>query len=435
MGRVLHKLSALSLSKTNKPGLYSDGGGLYLQVSPTGTKSWIYRFQSSGRQRDMGLGSARDVSLAKAREAASTARTQVREGVDPIAARVAARQAVVLASAGATTFAKAAEEYVADHKSGWRNRKHAAQWASTLKCYANPTIGSLSVQEVDVHHVLRILKPIWSTKTETARRVRGRIEKVLDWSTAKGLRKGENPARWRGVLEHLLPTRPLATLVQHHPALPYSMVPSFMTSLKMQPGEGARALEFVILTGARSGEGLGARWDEFDLHSGIWTVPPARSKTGRAHRVPLSTQALEVLTAQASRWGTDGFVFRAHRKTHPLSNMAMAMVIRRMRSSGAVSSGNVLPAFPHITVHGFRSTFRDWAAEQTDYPAEVAEMALAHVVADKVEAAYRRGDLLRKRFLFMEDWGAYCCGLAENKGTGQQRKVLGTCNEQAEMVA
>lgn len=382
----------------------------------------------------MGLGSARDVNLAEARELAAKARARVRENIDPIAARQAAKEAAALALASLTTFGEAANRFIEANSSGWRNRKHAAQWKTTLARYANPIIGNLPVGDITVQHVSKILQPIWPTKTETARRVRGRIERVLDWATVQGLRKGDNPARWRGLLEHVLPKRPTATTVRHHPALPYALVPQFMAELAKQIGEGARALEFTILTGSRTSEALGARWDEIDLMSSIWTVPPNRSKTGRAHRVPLSWGVKAILEVQRLRWGSKGFVFRSRHKDKCLSNMTLTMVLRRMRetASGAVQvwDGQRLRS---VTVHGFRSTFRDWAAEQTDYPAEVAEMALAHVVGDKVEAAYRRGDLLRKRFLFMEDWASYSLGRSSNEVEVRADFAQGA-NEQATLV-
>lgn len=404
------KLNALKIARATEPGLYGDGDGLYLQVGPTGKRSWIFRYTNAGRRRDMGLGSLDLVSLSEARAKALDARKLLLAGIDPIEARKETKQAAVAAAARSVTFKAAAEQFIAANKSGWRNAKHAAQWTATLEAYAYPTIGTVSVTDVEPSMILKILEPIWSVKTETARRVRGRIEKILDWARARGLRTTENPARWRGLLEHMLPRQPKATLVQHHPALPYSAMAELMRAVAKQSGTAARALEFTVLTAARTSEVTGCRWEEIDIPGRTWTIPRSRIKAGREHRVALSDAALDIVLEQAKTRRNE-FVFPGGREKRPLSNMAMAELLKRMREAKCdvaltqVSAGR---RKRHFTVHGFRSSFRDWAAEQSDHPAEVAEMALAHVVSDKVEAAYRRGDLLKKRFAMMEDWASYC---------------------------
>ena len=404
------KLNALKITRTTEPGLYGDGDGLYLQVGPTGKRSWIFRYTNAGRRRDMGLGSLDLVGLSEARAKALDARKLLLAGIDPIEAREEVKQAAVAAAARSVTFKAAAEQFIAANKSGWRNAKHAAQWTATLEAYAYPTIGTVSVANVEPSMILKILEPIWSVKTETARRVRGRIEKILDWSRARGLRTTENPARWRGLLEHMLPRQPKATLVQHHPALPYSAMADLMAAVARQSGTAARALEFTMLTAARTSEVTGCRWEEIDIPGRTWTIPRSRIKAGREHRVALSDAALEIVLEQAKTRRNE-FVFPGSREKRPLSNMAMAELLKRMREAKCdvaltqVSAGR---RKRHFTVHGFRSSFRDWAAEQSNHPSEVAEMALAHVVSDKVEAAYRRGDLLKKRFAIMEEWASYC---------------------------
>jgi integrase len=377
--------------------MYSDGGGLYLQVTGAGAKSWIFRFSLNGRAREMGLGSLSAVSLADARSKAGDCRKLRQEGVDPIESRNAMRQQAALDAARAITFKDAAAAYIAAQRTGWHNAKHAAQWASTLATYAEPIFGSVSVQEIDTGLVLEALEPIWATKPETAGRVRGRIEAILDWAKVRGYRTGENnPARWRGHLDKLLPARSKVRAINHHAALPYNDLPQFIVALRGQEGIAARALEFTILTAARTGETIGARWDEIDLAEKVWVVPAGRMKAGKEHRVPLTPRVLAILEdLKAVRTCEDEFVFPGGKRGKPLSNMAMTAVLRRMDRGD-------------ITVHGFRSTFRDWAAERTNFPGEVVEMALAHAVGDKVEAAYRRGDLFDKRRRLMAEWGRYC---------------------------
>jgi integrase len=348
----------------------------------------------------MGLGSLDDVSLAEARELAINSRRMARQGGDPIEARRAARMGTKLDAATKETFKACADRYIEAHKAGWRNEKHAAQWPATLGAYVYPVFGDLAVQAVDVALVLKAVEPIWTTRPETASRVRGRIESVLDWATARGYRQGDNPARWRGHLENLLPAPSKVRRVEHHPALPYAEIGSFMAALREQEGIAARALEFVILTASRTGEVVGARWGEFDFAERLWTIPAERMKAGREHRVALSDAALAIAKRMAEARQSD-FVFPGHRITRPLSNMAMLMLLRRMGRD-------------NLTVHGFRSTFRDWSAERSNFPSEVAEMALAHVVGDRVEAAYRRGDLFEKRRQLAEAWATYCDGSADD---------------------
>lgn len=394
LGRGLHKLSALQVSKAKEPGYYGDGGGLWLQVTSNGGKSWVFRYSFGGKVREMGLGGLIAIGLADARDLAAEGRRKVALGVDPIEARKLARTASAAATAKLVTFDAAAEEYIEGHRAKWRNAKHAEQWTNTLATYASPVIGVLPVSSIETAHVLRIIEPIWLTKTETASRVRGRIEAILDWCTVREYRAGDNPARWRGHLDHVLPAPGDVAKVENHAALPYAKIGEFMQQLRAQPGTSARAVEFIILTASRTTEAFHAKWSEIDLAAKLWTVPPERMKSGRQHRVPLSDAALRVIAGSAAEQGSE-FVFTGAKERRPLSNMAGLALLRRMGHEG-------------LTVHGFRSTFRDWAAEQTNFPREVAEAALAHVVKDKTEAAYQRGDLLEKRAKLMQAWADYC---------------------------
>jgi len=394
VAREVGKLSAVAVRNMATPGLFADGGGLYLQVTKTGAKTWIFRFMLAGRRRDMGLGAVHTVSLAEARAEALRCRQMVRDGIDPIESRKAAKLAKRAEVAKAMTFKQCAEAYIKAHEAGWQNAKHAAQWTSTLATYAYPIMGKLAAAAVDTGLVMKVLEPIWATKTETASRVRGRIESVLDWATVHRYRAGENPARWKGHLDQLLPARAKVKKAGHHSALPYHQIGDFMAVLRRQDGTGARALEFAILTAARTGEVIGATWDEVDLDKRLWTIPAERMKAGKEHRVPLSDAAVAVLEAVAMIQDGD-FIFPGAKAKRPLSNMAMLMVLRRMKRDD-------------LTAHGFRSSFRDWIAECTSFPHEVAEMALAHAVGDKVEAAYRRGDLFEKRRELMAQWANLC---------------------------
>jgi integrase len=394
MARGTSKLSAVAVAKTKKPGRYADGNGLYLQVGPTGTKSWLFRYMIAGKAREMGLGPVPLIPLAEARVAALEARRKVHEGIDPLAKREEQQRQARIEQARALTFAQCADAYIQAHRSSWRNDKHAAQWESTLKNYAAPVIGDLPVEAIDLRLVLDILEPIWRDKPETASRLRGRLETVLDWAAVRGLRQGDNPARWRGHLDKLLPARAKVKRVEHHAALPYAEIGAFMAKLRTREGIGSLALEFTILTAARTSEVLNATWGEIDRDVAAWIVPGARMKAGRDHRVPLSPRALAILTELGG--GDDmEFVFPGNRTGKPLSNMVFLQLLKRM-------------GYVDLTAHGFRSTFRDWAAEQTAFPREVAEAALAHVVADKVEAAYRRGDLFEKRRQLMAEWETFC---------------------------
>lgn len=389
MARAIHKLTAQAC-KTAPPGKHGDGGGLWLIVEPGGSRRWAFIFRWNGRTPEMGLGSFQDVPLAKARELAAAARQTKASGVNPIDAR---REERARAAAG-TTFGAVAEELIASLGPAFRNEKHRNQWRSTLKTYA-ARVWARPVEAIGVEDVLAILQPIWLEKPETASRVRGRIERVLDAARARGLRTGENPARWRGHLDHLLARRAKATK-RHHSAMPYDEVPAFVAKLRERPALAALALEFAILTAARSGEALGARWAEIDRKAGLWIVPAERMKGGREHRVPLCRRALDILnkaTDLAER-DDEGFVFPGQRRGKPLSNMAFAMLLRRM-------------GHDDVTAHGFRSAFRDWCGDATHFPREVAEAALAHQIGNTVEAAYRRSDALEKRRALMLAWETY----------------------------
>ena len=389
------KLTALAVRRVKTPGYYNDGGGLYLKIAGPNARSWVFRYRVSVVQlREMGLGSTATISLLEARERARACRQQRLDGIDPIEARRATRVATAVTAAKVMTFRQCAEAYIAAHEAGWSNAKHAGQWPKTLTAYVYPVFGSLPVQSVDVALVMKALEPIWSTKPETANRVRGRIESVIDWATTRGYRTGENPARWRGHLENLLPQKSKVARVEHHAALPYKDLPAFMANLRQFEGIPARALEFAILVAARTGEVIGAKWSEIDLEARLWTVPTERMKAGREHRVPLSAASLTVLNAMKSIRESD-FVFPGIRTGRPLSGMALLMTLRRMGRGD-------------VTTHGFRSSFSDWCAECTTFPAEVREMALAHSVSDKVEAAYRRGDLFEKRRELAEAWSRFC---------------------------
>jgi integrase len=376
--------------ETAKPGKYCDGGNLYLIVSETGARKWVLRFTWRGRAKEMGLGSATNVPLADARERAADARRKIAQGLNPIDERKR--------DGGIPTFGEIADDVRETLSAGFRNEKHKAQWKSTLETYAAP-LRAKPVDTIATDDVLAVLKPIWTKKAETASRVRGRIEKVLDAAKAKGFREGENPARWRGHLDHLLP-RPSKLARGHHAAMPYEDVAAFIAKLRKREATSALALELCILTAARSGEILGVRWPEIDLDKKIWTVPADRMKAGREHRVPLSPRALAILR-QLAKVRVSDFVFAGQARNKPLSNMAMEMVLRRMKIEGA-------------TVHGFRSSFRDWAGNVSNFPREVVETALAHVIGDKAEQAYRRSDALEKRRKLMEAWAAY--GEPKNSG-------------------
>jgi integrase len=400
--RELGALEVKRLRERGVPGHYAVGGvaGLAMQIAPTGATTWILRLKVGDRRRDMGLGGYPDVELARAREKAREARELVEQGVDPILQRQQARSALSAKQAAQKTFRYCALKFIESKSAEWKNDKHAAQWTSTLTTYAFPQLGHLLVSDVGVPQVLEVLRPIWTTKTETATRLRGRIESVLDWAAVHHYREGLNPARWKGHLDKILPTPTKVATVKHRKALPIDDVPAFMVKLRAIEGNGARALEFAILTAARSGEVRGATWHEIkDGKEGgaEWVIPKERMKAGKEHKVPLSPAALELLRALPRREGCD-LVFPSTKQT-PLSDMTLLAVLRRMG----------VDAVPH----GFRSTFKDWASERTVYPNEMSEMALAHAIGNKVEEAYRRGDMVLKRRMMMDDWGCFCGSTVE----------------------
>lgn len=393
MPKLAKELGPLAVSKLAAPGLHFVGGvqGLAMQVGAGASRSWVLRIVIGGKRREMGLGPYPEVTLAAARDRARQARELVRQGIDPIERQQAAQSALRAAAAAVVNFREASERYIAAHEAGWKNAKHAQQWRNTLEQHAHPVLGTLHVRDIGTPQVLRVLEPIWVSTNETASRLRGRIEQVLDWATARGLREGENPARWRGHLDKLLARPSKVNKRTHHPAVPVAEMGSFMERLRAAEGTGARALEFLIYTAARSGEVRGATWGEIDMTGKVFTVPGDRMKAGKEHRVPLSPPAMALLKALPKGKAED-LVFPAPRGG-VLSDMTLTAVMRRLKVS----------AVPH----GFRSTFRDWAAERTNYPREVAEMALAHAIGDKVEAAYRRGDLFERRRRMMADWAAF----------------------------
>jgi integrase len=402
MARPTNKLSVKFTEKADlNPGLYGDGGGLYLQVSDFKTKAWVFRYMMAGRARKMGLGDFELVSLKDARKKRDAAYGLVVDGVDPIEERKTRKAEQAAESAKTLTFKECAESYIAAHKAGWKSAKHAGQWEATLETYAYPVIGNLPVQLIETAHVMKIVEPIWKDKTETASRVRGRIEKVLDRAKALKLRSGENPAAWRGHLDQLLPAKSQVSPVENHPALPYAELPAFMAKLRAKEGVSARALEFTILTVARTGDTIGGKWKEINKTEKLWTVPAARVKgkkgaRKRDHVVPLTKQALAALDAVPKE---GAYIFPGGKEDAGLSNAAMSELLKGMGYSPE-----------YATVHGFRSTFKDWAGDLTAYPNEMSEMAMAHTVDDKVEAAYRRSDMREKRRRMMADWAAYCGG-------------------------
>ena len=394
-GKRVGKLTALGVASAKEPGLFGDGANLFLKVDERGNKSWIVRFVIAGRQRKLGLGATHTVSLAEAREKAAEARKLLQEGRDPVEARRAALAAARVANAKALTFDQCAERYIEAHRAGWKSDKHAAQWAATIKTYVSPTFGSLPVAEIDTGMVMQVLSPIWAKKSETANRVRGRIESVLSWAEVHAYRGGgKNPAQWRGHLDQLLPPRGKVRKVVHWSALPYAKLPQFMIALRDQPGVAARALEFAIHTATRTSETLNATWSEIDLDKKLWVIPEDRMKASREHRVPLSAAVLSILK-EMNELRTSDYIFPGAKRGKSLSNMALLVLLSRMQRSD-------------LTAHGFRSTFRDWVSEQTNFPSELAEMALSHMVGDKVEQAYRRGDMFEKRVALMDAWSSYC---------------------------
>ena len=413
MPKLTKVLTALEVARIRKPGLNRVGtvAGLALKVTESGEgRSWVLRTMVAGVRRDFGLGDFPRVTLAMAHQKARDLKDQLAQGIDPIAEKEQAARLLLAARHKNKTFDECAREYILAHKPDWTNPKHAAQWQSTLDTYASPVIGKLAIDLVDTAGVMDVLRPIWTNKTETATRLRGRIEAVLDWAKVQGMRAGENPARWKGHLDHLLPRPGKIAKVEHHKAMPYMDVPSFLTKLNQVEGMGARAVHFTILTAGRSGEVRGARWSEIDLAGKVWTIPSERMKAKREHRVPLSKEAVTLLESMPRLKDCD-FVFWGS-KGNEVSDMTLSAVLRRMGLD--------------FTVHGFRSTFRDWTAERTDFPREIAEAALAHTNADKVEAAYLRSEHFDKRRVLMQQWATFVhtpSSSADVIHIGQQRVV------------
>jgi len=402
MPKRARELSAIEVKRlSSKPGFYAAGGVAGLHLTVTGAASWILRVTVGVKRRDIGLGAYPEISLAAARDKAREQREQIRQGIDPVEDRKAVRARLVASQGNAVTFNEAAKRFMASKSKEFSNAKHAAQWESTLLTYASPVVGKMLVADIGLAHIIRILEPEWLTKTETMKRLRGRIENVLAWATVHGYRKGDNPARWQGNLDTVLPKPGKVATVKHHRALPWKDLPAFMPQLHQRTGMAARALEFLILTATRSGEVRGATWSEIDLQEKIWIIPAERMKMDREHRVPLSDAALSLL-ADLPRFEGSDYVFPAVRGG-VLSDMTISAVTKRMK----------VDAVPH----GFRSSFRDWASESTAYPGDVAEMALAHTIGNKVEAAYRRGDLFDKRRRMMNDWAKYLSQPAAQVGT------------------
>jgi integrase len=392
----LTTLEVKRLMRERKRGLSNDGGGLYLKNG----SSWIFRYSGRDKKHDHGLGSALDIGLAESRELAAAARKLRREGRDPISEKRALR----VASLKKKTLAEVAEAHIASQRPAWRSEKHLRQWQSSLTNYVFPVIGALDVAAIDTPDIMRVLTPIWAEKPETASRVRSRLELILDAAKAQGLRDGPNPARWKGHLQALLPSPRKIARVTHFAAMPYAEVGAFIRELKERRGTAARALEFAILTAGRSGEAIGARWDEIDLEQCLWTIPGARMKAARLHRVPLAARVVEIVVEMAAIRQND-YVFPGARRGRPLTAVALEEVLLRMGQDS--------------TVHGFRSTFRDWAGNETTFPREVAEAALAHVVGDSTEQAYRRSDALERRRKLMDAWARFCDG-----PTGEHGAVL-----------
>jgi integrase len=397
-GRQLHRLSALRIAKEMVPGHYADGGGLYMQIADSGARSWVFRFRQNGRLREMGLGPLSRVSLGEARKVAAGYREMVRDQIDPILTRreQRRRQLLDIASDNNVTFRDAAEAYIRTREPEWRNRKHVQQWGNTLKTYAYPVIGDVAVNRIDTAMMVRILQPIWTKKAETARRVRGRIKAILDAEAVMGHRTGSNPARYVDHLQLVLPRSKKRSQIRHHAAMPWEELPNFVLELEGRPRRAARSLHLLILTATRTNEVRFARPEEFDLENRIWSISGDRTKSGRPLRVPLCERAVEIVRNALPK-ARYGYLFPGYKNGQPLSNMAMLSLMKRMSRHG-------------ITVHGFRSTFRDWIAECTDYPDSLAEEALAHVIGSQTVAAYRRRDQLERRRIMMDDWGRYCSG-------------------------
>jgi integrase len=391
MARPLHRLTAVKVARTKAPGMYADGGSLYMRIAPGGSKQFVFRYIRGGRLHDMGIGPTHTISLAEARDRATEARKLLLDGIDPLTAKRTRLAALKAADARAMTFADCAKGFIKDNEASWTSAKHRREWEASLIRYAFPVLGSLPVAAIDTPLVLRVLKPIWSTIPESASRLRGRIENVLGWATVHHYRSGDNPARWNGLLEHALPP---VVKGEHHKALPYTEVPDFLAKLRQHTGVPAECLEFVVLTASRLGEVQKATWNEIDLDKRVWIIPAARMKGGKEHRVPLSSTVIAVLKEMREVRHSDYVFPGAHHGTAIGKNAPLELLNEITGTD--------------VTVHGFRSSFRDWAAERTNFSREVAEMALAHAIPNAVEAAYRRGDLFEKRRKLMDAWAAYC---------------------------
>lgn len=405
MSRQVNRLNSLAVKRAIKPGRLADGAGLYLQVSNGGAKSWIFGFMIRGKEREMGLGSVKTITLADARIRAAECRKMLVDGIDPIEARKAQVVKMAISESRMNTFDSCVESFLAANESGWKNEKHKAQWRNTLNQYASPVLGNLPMQAIDTALVMKVLEPIWQTKNETASRVRGRIERIISYATAREWREGENPARWRGHLDQLLPRPSKVKIVEHHKALPYQDVHSFLKKLRQREGFAALALEFTILTVGRTSQVLLAKWPEFRIEDSLWIIPAERMKVKKEHRVPLSARACEILETMRKATETE-YVFPSDENdSEHFSDAALLAILKRMGLD--------------VTTHGFRSTFSDWAYETTAHSQEVIEMAMAHTVKNKTEAAYRRGDLLEKRRKLMDDWAKYV-----NSPVGTRSKVI-----------
>jgi integrase len=405
MAKTVKRLKDMQIRRLSKPGSYPDGEGLYLQVRTSGAKDWFYRYEVDGKGRKRGLGSYPTISLEQARDDALECRQLRQQGIDPVDYAKAQRQKEALDEAKSFTFKECALAYINSHQQGWKNRKHESQWRNTLDTYAYPTIGDIGVQDIDIGLVLDVLEPIWYEKTETASRVRQRIENILDWATVKQYRSGDNPALWRGRLDKLLPKRVKVQKPIHFPAMDYRELPGYFQALRKRDSVATRALAFTILTAARNGEARAVTSDELDIKGKVWTIPDNRMKADREHRVPLSAEALKIIKEmEPFKRHTDHFIFPGQAHAKPISEASLLKIVKQQDKT--------------LTVHGFRSTFRDWCAEQTSFPREVAEAALAHSIRDKTEAAYQRGDLFEKRRQLMDQWMQYCL-----KGKGKAKVV------------
>ncbi|MEO8640366.1 integrase arm-type DNA-binding domain-containing protein [Pseudomonas sp.] len=418
------KLTAKQLDSITEFGKYEDGNGLRLIVRASG-KTWVFRYQRAGKRREMGLGAYPQIGLKDARTKAEGQRSIIRSGIDPLTKsrddEAQSKEALLTAARRAQNTLKfCALEYIEAHRPGWKSAKHAQQWHNTLTTYVFPFIGEKAIDEIDVDAVLQVLAPIWLTIPETSKRVRSRLELILDYAKAKKLRVGENPARWRGHLEKLLPSGRNHQQVRHHPAMPWSEAPSFIKKLQSIYTDGSRLLEFVILTAVRTSEALNATWDEFDLKQAVWTIPADRMKAGVSQRVPLPPRVIEILDQQRKTGAA--LVFQGRKQGRSISNMTGLMLLRRMKLG-------------HFTVHGFRSTFRDWCAEATSFPSEVAEMALAHTIENRVEAAYRRGDLFVRRSAMMNEWAEYLTSEADKSRAQVDHTLSETPSMSADLIA